>query len=285
MQNAGSRILYTRANPVVTGQDLKTYDLGIYQLAVANSPAAYANLPIGELWVDYKVSLRKPKLFVTRGLEIDRDSFLSSGYAPLANTLTPAKWFGPTLSTSFLSAQQNNIGCLVQPGYGYTYAAGPVQTGVDSPGVAILIPAAFNGNLKITVVISGTGFSGVILYSFGGNVTNVLDQFQTRTIAGPPIVGPAVFATENIQNVTATCATFVWDVYVKQASAINLTAGVYSGGQNLLNIAGVTGTTVTSSTITIEQYQPLGGLTGLTNSANRVAWVNASNQQVIPTIN
>ena len=36
----GSERKYIRTNPVVPSQDLKTYDHGLFQLAVANSPAS-----------------------------------------------------------------------------------------------------------------------------------------------------------------------------------------------------------------------------------------------------
>jgi hypothetical protein len=107
----GNGILYTRANPVITGQDLKTYDLGKFQLAISNCPAAYNGFPIGELWVEYVCELRKPKVFSSRALDTDQDIFCTPnaattsyvGGSPLGTTLgVPASLF---------TGQQNNIGC------------------------------------------------------------------------------------------------------------------------------------------------------------------------------
>lgn len=61
----GDGVYYTRASSV--SDDIKSYDLGNFQLAICNTPSAYANQPIGELWVYYTVRLSKPKIFGERG--------------------------------------------------------------------------------------------------------------------------------------------------------------------------------------------------------------------------
>lgn len=58
-KNSGSAAKYVRPGNVPAGQDIKTYDLGVFQLATTG---ADVDLNIGELWIDYKVKLRKPKL-------------------------------------------------------------------------------------------------------------------------------------------------------------------------------------------------------------------------------
>ena len=125
--------LFTRSNPVVNGQDLKTYDHGKFNLAIANCPSAYNGFPVGELWVDYKVSLSKPKLFVSRGLEIDQETFSTSS---TVSTGALSTFYQPFLATSICSAQQNNIGCTVANG----------------PGIGqytITFPASYTGNINI----------------------------------------------------------------------------------------------------------------------------------------
>lgn len=103
--------LYTRSNPVVTSQDLKTYDKGLFQIAVANLPIAYQNYVIGELWVEYTVMLRKPKLFVSRGFDIDKDVFMfdTTQFNPYGVS-APS---GVSISSPTRYFQQNNIGCQV----------------------------------------------------------------------------------------------------------------------------------------------------------------------------
>ena len=276
-QNAGPSILYTRANPVIVGQDLKTYDLGTYQLAVANSPAQYANNPIGELWVDYTVTLRKPKLFTSRGLEIDRDYFLNR------TSLTPNDWFGVSGSSNWLVAQQNNIGCLVEPGVQYVYNTAtvsslipPVQTRSTAGGCSFTIPASFNGNLKVTVNCVGTSAASLAFPDpvLLGNITAISDLYPA-----------AVSLRLNVPN--ATQSIYILDIYVRQASAISwdgraATTGSITGGNNIISFGGMAGITITSACVSIDQYQPLGGLTGISKTNDRVVWVNTSGVVTIP---
>jgi len=56
------RTEYIRTGPVPTGQDAKTYDLAVFQLA---TKGAFANLQIGRLYATYKVRLSKLKLVPT----------------------------------------------------------------------------------------------------------------------------------------------------------------------------------------------------------------------------
>lgn len=49
--------LYVRDAPVPTGQDPKTYDVGVFQIATNGLPS---NCTVGELWVTYDIMLSKP---------------------------------------------------------------------------------------------------------------------------------------------------------------------------------------------------------------------------------
>ena len=60
-KNSGSAIEYVRTGAIPAGQDLKTYDLATLQIA---TNGAKAGLTVGELWVTYKVVLRKTKLLL-----------------------------------------------------------------------------------------------------------------------------------------------------------------------------------------------------------------------------
>jgi hypothetical protein len=107
----GGSGLYVRSSPVVTGEDLKTYDLGIFSLAVSGTPTNFVNQPIGELWVTYRVKLRKPKLFTGLGSGISTDVYMGGG----SGAYSLATWMG----SNILKGQQNNIGTqLVSLGTG-----------------------------------------------------------------------------------------------------------------------------------------------------------------------
>jgi len=270
-KNAGPPILYTRSNPTIVSQDLKTYDLGTFQLAVANSPAAYANLPIGELWVDYTIILRKPKLFSARGLDVDKDAFLSGPGA----TLSTSAWFG--LGTGYtLYSQQNNIGCVIQPAtlWSYSGTTTPVQTSTGPAGCSIIVPAGYNGNLRITARIYSTAASlgGYPSLTLLGNITAISDIYASS--------GTQPTSSYIVPSTTYTIV--VYDVFVKQATAISYNAGVYSGGNNIIVLGTLSAGTPSSASIEVEQYQPLGGLKGLTATTDRVVWVNQGGIVVVP---
>lgn len=168
---SGSEGQYVRNNPVVTGQDLKTYDHGTFQIAVANCASTYANVSLGELWVSYTVVLRKPKFYTSLGLGISKDLFLTSG---TGETLTQP--FG-TLA-NLLKGQQNNIGCRITfPAAGLTL---------------VTFPAAYRGTLKLMFVIgppivTATGLLGTYTQvqlstlSITGNVTPLADLYGNST--------------------------------------------------------------------------------------------------------
>ena len=59
MKKSGNASEYVRTGSVPIGQDIKTFDLGIFQIAANNCAA---NLSIGELWVSYKIKLKKAKI-------------------------------------------------------------------------------------------------------------------------------------------------------------------------------------------------------------------------------
>jgi hypothetical protein len=64
---SGTAEKYVRSGNLPQGEDLKQYDQGTFQLATANTPTALADNSIGEVWVSYTVTLRKPKVFTGRG--------------------------------------------------------------------------------------------------------------------------------------------------------------------------------------------------------------------------
>lgn len=126
--------LYTRANPVVTGQDLKTYDHGLFQLATIGLPSAYENDNIGELWVSYTVKLRKPRFFSGKGLNVSRDRILCNPNGNLTDLL-PVTALG----------QQNNIGV--------TFTRGLVSG--TAAVYYIVFPASYAGNVKVDLRMAG----------------------------------------------------------------------------------------------------------------------------------
>jgi len=66
---------YVRTGNVASSEDLKEYDQGVLNIALVNPPATYLGQVMGELWVSYTVTLRKPRLNSLNGNNIPYDIF------------------------------------------------------------------------------------------------------------------------------------------------------------------------------------------------------------------
>lgn len=92
---------FVRVGAVPSGQDIKTYDVGLFQIATEGMPDN--DQLQGQLWVSYQIVLRKPKLFTAAGKGILEDVYRSS------SGITSSKMTGTPLYYSPL----NNIGCTL----------------------------------------------------------------------------------------------------------------------------------------------------------------------------
>jgi len=157
---SGSEGKYIRANPVMTGEDLKTYDHGRFQLATHNIPEAMASGTLGELYVSYTVVLRKPKFFTGRGLGLTR--YLEVGDTDSGTAATYQLPFGA--GGDELTAKQNNLSVKTTKIDNYT---------------SITFPAYYGGRLRITGVIEGVGLGGLLwgANTTTGNVSLVKDLY------------------------------------------------------------------------------------------------------------
>lgn len=154
---SGSEGKYVRTNPVPTGQDVKTYDHGLFQFAFANTPKEYNGFSLGEIWVSYTVTLKKPRFYVNRGLAIDQDVFI----AQPATGITSAAPMGTI--TSLLRGQQNNIGCQVTNG---------------TNAIVITFPAQFAGQVRVVYNVNTNAALGTVpgaTITLTGNVVQWAD--------------------------------------------------------------------------------------------------------------
>lgn len=250
---SGSDGKYVRSSPVPQGQDVKTYDQGLFQLAVCNSPAGYANNSIGELWVSYTVTLRKPKFFTARGLGISQDIFVSYGGE------TRLQLLGPT--ANYLRAQANNINTLVT---------------VSDNLIKLTFPATYTGYLLITLWVEGTLISntGVVPASITktGNIDFVSDIYGSQA-GGAGVDTPTYY----IASASATSSLFILHVFV---------SGATGGIENVLNLvtgAGDAGAAITQSQLKIQEYN-----SGFSYRSNNLGTsdapilVNSAGQIVVP---
>jgi hypothetical protein len=216
-EKSNARSLYTRSAPV-RDQDLKTYDHGLFQVAVCNSPAGFANQVLGELWCCYKVMLRKPKLFTNRGFLIDRDIFITPSTtakgvmghisAPLGIDTAPA-----TIFKGF----QNNIGCALR-----VYAS--------NGNTKLMFPDWYSGAVKISIYVrapaTATSFT-LAAPKVGDPTGNVVPVNMLYTDEGLPTWR---FQSPPVANSTTTPV----DVMCNATVAVTASTG---GVNNEVNLA------------------------------------------------
>jgi len=233
-KNSGSVGEYIRANPIIEGQDIKSYDHGKFQIAIANAAAEYANVSLGELWVSYTILLRKPKFFTALGLGITKDIFCSFGtetfQQPFGSDLTSAPLSVPK---NLLLGQQNNLGSLLQ------------NLSAATSQIKLTFPATYRGYLKIMLAIEGTTMtgSGVNTLTPTGQVTLISDLYASSVLDAPP----APDAPKAIlYSFSATQVLYI--IHVKCNIAIG-------GVDNTLTIlTGITGGTIVQSYCDISEY-------------------------------
>lgn len=253
-KKSGSQGLYIAASPIIPLQDVKTYHWGTMNVGLANLPKEYNGLPVGELWVYYKFYLRKPRLYASRGYDIDTDMFFTSAAKA---TLTAAAPWGAAANTTFLRGQQNSIGCLLTP---------------QANGVTVTFPAGFNGNIRIQICLTGTVMTTYTAPPYAaGNVVQVVDQYGT---AGIPSTGipNCLSGSTSVGGITSFGQ---WDFYVTQSS---------NGINNTVFFASIAATTVVSSFMRIESYQAMGSIGALINLAtSRPNFVDVNGTVTVPS--
>jgi hypothetical protein len=71
-------VQYVRTSSVPTGEDQKTYDLGVVSVATQGLPTT--GIICGEIWVSYEIELRKP--IISGSLQSDLSVYILSGTSP-----------------------------------------------------------------------------------------------------------------------------------------------------------------------------------------------------------
>jgi hypothetical protein len=100
---------YVRVGEVPEGQDIKTYDVGLFQLATEGMPVS--DQLQGQLYVSYQITLRKPKLFTAAGKGIRTDVFKAFGSSSLTKMAGPTIYASPfnILGTTVSHPASNTI--------------------------------------------------------------------------------------------------------------------------------------------------------------------------------
>ena len=177
-KNSGAPGKYVRLGPLTgTNADLKQYDQGNLNVMVSGTPPAYSDQILGELWVTYTVTLRKPKLPDTSGSAILRDYFQSS------TTMTPAT---PTSLTAIIAAPmlygaQNRL-------QGRLRWIPLTSSGYELLRCEYVFPDWFNGAAEIDINFIGvsTGPSGA---AYETSVNGAWEINYVGQVTGIPDIG------------------------------------------------------------------------------------------------
>lgn len=206
---------FTRTGPVPYQKDADEYDMGVLTIATNNIPSQFSNKQIFELWVHYKVLLRKRKAGAMRLNNQQRDLFVCAGNVSDATT---GLFHGQlvTGTSGVLASQQNNLFC-------------GLETSVAQK-LKILFPASYSGFIEIRMIIEGTtltsGSSTGLTFSTAspdltGNIIAVSDMYASAT-AGDS-------ANYYVSSLSATSAVLIGHFKVKSASG---------GIENMISIVG-----------------------------------------------
>jgi len=152
-KHSSQPIEFIRSGAVPPGQDIKTYDLATFQLATSDVDAASfpSGTLLGHLYVEYEVTLGKPKLFTALGKGILQDMYRS----------------------------QSNLVSIADP-YAGSIANPSNLLGSYLSGTDVLLPDNFYGRLTVTymVVCDSCRLRPFLLL---GNVQSIMIQYTNGT--------------------------------------------------------------------------------------------------------
>lgn len=143
------RLYYVRSGSVPSGDDVRLYDLGQFQLATVNMPANYTGM--GQLWVTYDVSFFKAVQNNQIGSNLKTDQFYSST-ASDADTLGQENAFANSnngLGGFITGTDKYNFPPFIESGYFLViYTRGTSTVTIDAPQVVFTncAPVSLVGN-------------------------------------------------------------------------------------------------------------------------------------------
>jgi hypothetical protein len=141
-KSSGSAGKYIRTG-LPLNQDLKTYDLGKFQVAFQNIPSSYFNQQVGELWVSYKVKLAKPRLFTAQAGGISQFRGVTEDDSTLSASL---------LNSTVLTATGNSLPLSLS---WETLPNPEPAIAYDCTGWNVTFPASANGVFEIVCAMNG----------------------------------------------------------------------------------------------------------------------------------
>lgn len=231
---------FVRAGSVPEGQDIKTYDVGRFQVATEGMPVN--DQLQGQLWVSYQITLRKPKIYTAAGKGLLNDFYKLASGSAVSND-----YF---IGRALVASPMNNIGTIVSCPFPYTIQVNFPQTTVQ-------------GYFKIKMTwlnpSDGSGFPNQpkMAPRFQYSNTAVADpQFRARYVADPENLGSnVVFQTGTYQ--TAPGSTLEWEPQVMLEVVVKLLGSFAIPTYVRIDFPNFTGTwSATQCQVEVEQVNP-----------------------------
>lgn len=190
-KHGSQEVEFIRTGSVPVGEDIKTYDLGLFQIAVCDVDAAAfaAGTLLGHLYVEYEVVLGKPKLFQALGKAIKSDMYRSTT--------------GPSAVNEFpdpVANSQNTLGTLL---------------GING---LITLPENFYGRIEVKYYITG-------------NSTDMASFLTTGEVTPVSIMGSAGTAAYEMSasTVSAQICIALFDVQPAEGGVANTVTARITG--------------------------------------------------------
>lgn len=197
---------FVRIGDLSAYEDKKQYDLGKTSIAVLNCPSTYAGQQLGELWVSYTVTLRKPKMVSGNGYTLPRSLFFGAKSYLLSANWIPQP-FGISGEDYLVKATHN---CLpvtaLLPANATTYlpsgsgtdninSADPNAQGANTAAVGLILEfdPAFSGTVRIRAQVDKsvafTSTDDWVAVTWGGGTGLSANIARFKDIAKPTTSG------------------------------------------------------------------------------------------------
>ena len=238
-KNGGTAIEYVRVGQISSGQDLKTFDLAVFQLSTnGTSTSSVTNL--GELWVDYTVKLRKTKLPQLGGVSKLNIPYLSYSFSSVnGSQLISSSIWGASSSTNYSATTAPVMNPLPTSGvFGLPYSYSTVFTNYPNQ-----FSVNSQGYLSSQLIFPQTVISGnyiaVITLNVSTPATSVItfDPTQSFGISGTPVMNVDTGTSDTVQIFTIAFTISNPGITSVQPSRLSLTAPnniAFSSGSVLL---------------------------------------------------
>lgn len=196
-------VQYIRTASVPTGEDPKTYDLGVVTVATQGCPAT--GNALGELWVTYEIELRKPKLTST-GLpfgsyyKVDRTGTITQPNSLLGTTSNTAlSNIAVTISANTITWPRNTFGTFVVI---VSFAADSITA------YGQIIPTATNCTVNANLFPNGTTITagGYFANAYFNVVITDVTSVPSLQLTGSAFAGTCASVSIRLFEVNALAA-------------------------------------------------------------------------------